>query len=150
MGADDDINAALVDSPDGVRRIFRITGKQADAHGEAGKPLLKGLIVLPGEKRRRHQHRHLLGIHHGLKAGPHGHLGLAIAHISQEQAVHDLSALHISLDLGDALGLPGGFLISKAVLKLALPDGILGEAVSLAGSPLPIQRHQILCQLLDG
>ena len=49
---------------------------------------------------RRHQDGHLFAVQDRLEGGAQGHLGLAIAHVAADEAVHRLRSLHIFLHLG--------------------------------------------------
>ena len=55
--------------------------------------------MLLGQDGRRHQHRHLLAVHDRLEGRPDGHLGLAVADVAAEQAVHRLGLSPCPLDL---------------------------------------------------
>ena len=147
--ADDDVRLAGQQVFQHRLGVLGIARKLLDAHGKARKPREEVLIVLPGEQRRRHQHGDLLGIHDCLEAGAHSDLGLAIADIAQEQAVHDLGALHVLLDLLDALELSRRLGIGKVVLKLPLPDGVLRKGIALCLAAFAVDLDQVFCELLD-
>ena len=53
-----------------------------------GQALAEGAEVLLGQHGRRHQHGHLLAVVDGLEGGPDGQLGLAVADVAADQAVH--------------------------------------------------------------
>jgi hypothetical protein len=55
---------------------------------EAEKPLHGRLIVLPGQHGGGAQQGGLLAVQYALHGGPEGHLGLAVAHVAAQQAVH--------------------------------------------------------------
>ena len=71
--------------------------------------------MLLGEHRRRHQHRHLPPVHDGLECCPQGHLGLAVAHVAADQAVHRSRLLHVGLDLFNRAQLVGRLDIREAI-----------------------------------
>ena len=54
-------------------------GQHLDPHRVAGEAVAEGLVVLLGEQRGGHEHRHLLAVLHRLERGPDGDLGLAEA-----------------------------------------------------------------------
>jgi hypothetical protein len=57
--------------------------------------------VLLHEQRRGHEHGHLLAVLHGLERGAYGDLGLAVADVAADDAVHrdrrSMSALTSSM-----------------------------------------------------
>jgi hypothetical protein len=73
--------------------------------GKPEKALDQRLLVLEGQHRRRREHRHLLAVHDRLERGAHRHLGLAVADVAAEQAVHRRGGFHVPLDVGDGRGL---------------------------------------------
>ena len=69
-----------------------------------GKPAnrsLQRLLVLKREHRRRREERDLLAVHHRLERGAHRHLGLAVADVAAQQAIHRRRRFHVALDVGD-------------------------------------------------
>ena len=87
--------------------------------------------MLLGQHGGGHQHRHLLAIHHRLEGGAQGHLGLAVAHIAADQAVHRARAFHIALDFVQHAQLVFGLDIGEAGFQLLLPGGIRAERYAL-------------------
>ena len=61
--------------------------------GKAGKARLEGAAVLGGQQRRRHQNRDLLLVGDGLECRAHRDLGLSVADVAADQAVHRTRAL---------------------------------------------------------
>ena len=57
----------------------------------------------------------------GLERGPHGDLGLAVADVAHDQAVHRASALQVGLDLRGGAQLVGRLLVREGRLHLRLP-----------------------------
>ena len=94
----------------------------------------EGAEVLLGEDRRRRQHEHLLAVVGRLERGAQRDLGLAVADVAADEAVHRLRALHVGLDVLDRLALVGRLLPGEARLELAQPLGVLGEGVALAAA----------------
>ena len=94
MGADEDVDLAggglLQD------RVLLLRGAEArdhlDVDGEVGEAALEALVVLEGEDGGGREDGDLLAVLHGLEGGAHGDLGLAVADIAAEQAVHGLRA----------------------------------------------------------
>ena len=64
----------------------------ADLDGQVGEALAEGHVVLLGEDRGGHQHQRLLAGLGGLEGGAQGHLGLAVAHVAADEAVHGVAA----------------------------------------------------------
>ena len=54
--------------------------------------------VLLGQQRGGHEHRHLVAGVDRLERRPHRHLGLAVAHVAAQQAVHRPRLAHVALD----------------------------------------------------
>ena len=75
-----------------------------------GQALAEGAKVLLGEHGGRHEHGDLLAVVDGLERGPHGQLGLAVADVAADEAVHRPGPLHVALDLGHGGELIGRFL----------------------------------------
>ncbi|CAK7052926.1 MAG: hypothetical protein DELT_03027 [Desulfovibrio sp.] len=99
--------------------------------------------MLPGEQRRRYEHRHLLAVPRRLHRRAHSDLRLAIPHIPEQKPVHHAGRFHIFFDFLDTLPLSIRFLIFKGVFELLLPHRILRESMSLAFKPLGIQIHKV-------
>ena len=104
-------------------------------------------MVLLGEQRGGHQHRHLLAVLHRLERGPDGDLGLAEAHVAAHQAVHRVALLHVALHLGDGDELVGRLLVGEGVLQLALPRRVLGEGVAGLVHALLVEHDELLGDL---
>ena len=105
------------------RRLFPQRAEAADnvhLRGEVRKTRRKSLIVLLCENCCRHEHGDLIAVHRRLVRRANRNLRLAEAHITAEQAIHRLFALHIVLDLGNSAQLIVRLLIRKCLLELAL------------------------------
>ena len=126
VGADEDVDLAggqaLAQLPHLQRRAE--ARDHLDRHRKAGEAAAEGLQVLVGENRRRRQHRHLVAAVDRLEGGPHRHLGLAVADVAAEQAVHRPLALQVLLDDRDRLQLVGALLVGEGGLELALQVGV--------------------------
>lgn len=80
--------------------------------------------MLLGEDGGRHQIDHLLSLLDRLKCSADGDLCLAVPHISADQPVHDLRALHIMLRVLNGLELIFCLLKGKHLLEFFLPDRV--------------------------
>ena len=56
--------------------------------GKRGEAVLQRLEMLERQDGRRREHRHLLAVHDRLERGAHRDLGLAVADVAAQQAVH--------------------------------------------------------------
>ena len=123
MGADQDVDAALGEALDRLALL----GGGAEARDVlerervVGEPLGERAVVLLGEDRRGHEHQHLLALGGRLEGGAQRDLGLAVADVAADQAVHRARRLHVGLDQLDRLALVGRLGEREALLELALP-----------------------------
>ena len=127
-------------SPGHDRRLLRRgpePGEHLHLHREVGEALAEGLVVLLGEHRGGHQHGDLLAVHDRLEGGAQRHLGLAVAHVAADQAVHGLGPLHVPLHVADGLQLVGRLVVGEGRLELLLPGRVDREGVALAGPAAP-------------
>ncbi len=106
-------------------------------------------MMLLSQKRGRAEHRHLSIRAHRLERGAYRHLGLAVSHVTKDQAVHRPRLLHVGFDIADRGQLVGSFLVGERCLELALPRGIAGKRISLGPSPRAMQAHDLLCHRGD-
>ena len=110
VGADDDVHLAtpkLLHHPP-LLRPGAEAAQHLHAHGEGAQPLREGGVVLLGQHRGGHQHRHLLAVHGRLEGGPQGYLRLAVPHVAAHQPVRGPGLFHVALDLGNGLSLVRG------------------------------------------
>ena len=98
--------------------------QHGDRHRKRGESLLKRLVVLIAKDGCRRQHRDLFSIRNRFESGAHGHFGLAVSHVSADEAVHRHRRFHISLDVGDGGYLIRGLFVLKGLFKFLLPLGI--------------------------
>ena len=89
--------------------------------------------VLLGENGGRDEHGDLLAVHDGFERGAHRDLGLAVADVAADQAVHRPPAFHVPLGVEDRLVLVGGFLVGERGLELVLPGRVLRKRVPAEG-----------------
>ena len=106
--------------------------------------------MLKGKKRGGHEDGHLLASKHGLIRGAQGNLGLAVAHVAAEQAIHGNGADHILFDLVGGGQLALGLLIGKGVLKGLLVAVVQGEGMPRPTHTLGVEADQILGHVLGG
>ena len=106
--ADDDVDLALRQRRDRLRLLgLAAEARQhGDAHREVREALGERDEVLLGEHRGRRQHRDLLAAQHRQQAGAQRDLGLAVADVAADQAVHRHARLHVAEHGVDRL-LPG-------------------------------------------
>ena len=115
-----------------------------DAHGKRGEALAQRLHVLEREHGRRREEGHLLPVHHRLERRAHRHLGLAVADIAAQQAVHRRRRLHVGLDVADRGELVGRQVVRERVLELLLPVGVGAERVPDHRLARGIELQQLL------
>ena len=121
-----------------------------DLEREAGEPLAEGVEVLLREHGRRHEHGDLLAVHHGLERGAQGDLGLAVADVAADQAVHRARVLHVALDVVNGAELVGRLDVRERRLELRLPWRVGREGVALGDLARGVELQQLLRHLLDG
>ena len=124
--------------------------ERADAHGEAGVALGKGLRVLGDQQGRRHEDGGLIAVLDGLEGGSHRDFGLAVADVAREQAVHGHGLFHVSLDLVDRDELVGGLDVGEGILEFTLPGRVGAEGVPLGLLAHRVQADELLGDLVDG
>src|SRR4051794_11452204 len=150
--ADEDVDAAVVERGDRLALLLR-TAEAADVLDREGvvlQALRERAEVLLGEDRRRREDEDLLAVVRGLERGAERDLGLAVADVAADEAVHRLRALHVGLDLLDRLALVGRLLPGERGLELAQPVGVLGEGVAVAAAALGVEVEQLAGELLGG
>ncbi len=121
-----------------------------DGHRVVRQALGEGPEVLLGEDRRRHQHQHLLAALDRLERGAQRDLGLAVADVAADQAVHRARGLHVGLDHLDRLALVGGLGVGELRLELDQPVAVGRVGVAAAALALGVQVQQLAGHLLGG
>ena len=106
--------------------------------------------MLGGQQRRRHEHRHLLPVLHGLEGGPHRHLGLPEPDVAADEPVHRPFRLHVGTDIGDGPGLIRRLGELEPVFQLLLPRGVRPEGMACHLQPLPVELDELDRHLVDG
>ena len=86
--------------------------------------------MLLGQDCGGYQHGDLFAVHDGLEGGAEGHLGLAIAHIATDEAIHGTWELHVGLDFVKGAGLGFGLNVGEGRLQLGLPQGVDAEGMT--------------------
>ena len=118
-----------------------------DAHGEVGEALGEGHEVLLGEHGRGREHGRLLAAEHGQQRRAQRHLGLAVADVAADEAVHGHAVLHVGEHGLDGAGLVGRLLERERLLELS-KDGVgRGEGVPREGGALGVELQQLLGDL---
>ena len=110
-----------------------------DRERELGHPRGEAAVVLLGQDRGGHEHGDLLAGVDRLERGADGDLGLAVADVAADQAVHRLGLGHVALDGLDGRELVGGLLVGEGGLELGHPVAVLGRVGDprLAGALRP-------------
>ena len=125
------------------------TSEVINAHGEVLETLGEGVVVLVGQHRRGHHHSHLFAIDGGLEGGTYGHLGLAEAHVTTDEAVHGARAFHVRLHVVGGLELVGGVLIEEAGLQFMLKIGVGTELEALLLAATAVELYEVAGDVLD-
>ena len=102
--------------------------------------------MLRREHGRGHQHRHLRARLDGLEGGPDGDLGLAVAHVAHDEAVHGRVALQVRLDLDGGAQLVGRLLVGEGRLHLGLPGRVVAEGAAVGPGTRGVQLQQLLAR----
>ena len=150
--ADDKVGAAVAHCGEGLAdlRGRAVAVEQMDVHGEAEKALHRGLVVLLGQNRRRHQKRRLFAVEDALHDRAQRDFGLAVTDVAAEQAVHRLLLFHVRLDLLNAAELVICLLIAEFFLKFYLPRRIRCKGVALEALALGVELNELLGELFGG
>ena len=106
--------------------------------------------MLLRQQRGGHQDGDLGAILHGLKGSTNGNLGLAIAHIADDHAVHRHRGFHVLFHRVDGQHLVFGFNEGEIILHLRLPGVIGRELVARCSLALGIEIHQFAGDLAHG
>ena len=133
MCSDHDIHLAGFQISNRLPNLLRCTEttQQPDLDRKFLHTFFKCIIMLLCKDRSRHKISNLSAIVYCLKCRTDRNLGLTKAHITTDQTVHNLAALHVCLCLCDRFLLVIRFLIREHFLKFLLPDRILRIAEAL-------------------
>ena len=143
--ADQDVNLARTEALHGFLDLSRLAepGDHLDVEGRVREALAKGAEVLLGEDRRRDEHHHLLAVGDRLVGRAEGDLGLAVAHVAADQAIHRPLRLHVRLDRVDRVHLVRRLPIREGRLELHLHLAVGREGVALPHLPLCVEVDQL-------
>ena len=103
--------------------------------------------MLAREQRRRHEDGDLLAVLHRLERGAQRDLGLAVADVAADEAVHRDRPLHVGLDVVDRLQLVGRLLVRERLLDLALPRRVGRERVPGRREAPAVEHDELLRDL---
>ena len=81
----------------------------------------------------------LFAVHDGFECRPHGDLGLAVANVAAQQAIHRRRRFHVALDVPDGRRLIGGQLVGKRAFEFLLPVRIRREGAARDRLPLRVR-----------
>ena len=99
--------------------------------------------MLLGEYGRRHENGRLPPVEHALHHRAQGNLGLAVAHVAAQEAVHGHGLFHVGLDLVDAPELVVRLRIAEVLLKFRLPRAVRCEGVTLRAAARGVERREL-------
>src|SRR6185503_363331 len=105
--------------------------------------------VLLREDRRRYEDRDLLPVLHGLERGAQRDLGLAVADIADDEAVHRAAALHVLLRVLDGQQLVRRLGVRERVLHLDLPRCVTAERVRMHRLARGVELQELARDVLD-
>jgi len=152
VSAHDDVHLAL--GQVGQHRLLLAgaakPAEQLDAHGEGGEAVAEGVQVLEGQHRGGREHGHLPPGADRLERGAHGHLGLAVAHVAAEQAIHGAGRFHVALDVLNGRPLVRRLLELEHVFELPLPVVVGGKGEAGGRRTAGVQPDQLVGHVLEG
>jgi hypothetical protein len=124
-------------------------GEHRDLDGKALEPQAERVKVLLDENGGRREHSDLLARAHRLECGAQRDLGLAVADVAADEAVHRLRLFHVGLDLVDAAQLVHGLLVLETRFELGLPVGVRGKTEALLGLAPGVQLDEPVGEIAD-
>ncbi len=132
VGADHDVDAAIGNALDGFSDFTRLTEatEEFNADGELAHAFPESTPVLFRQDGGGDQDRNLGSAGYRLEGCTNGHLGLAKADVTTDQAIHGLFRFHIGPGLGDGPDLVRGFGEGKGVFELPHPLGVSGMGMT--------------------
>ena len=101
-----------------------------NGHGEAEKPLQRGLIMLLGKHRCRNENGRLAVIQNALHNSAQSDLRFSVADIAAQQSVHGNTRFHIRFNFAYAPELIVGLRVAEVILKFPLPRGVPGKGMT--------------------
>ena len=132
VGADDDVHRAGFGRIDDLHLLLMgaETAQHLHLDGIGGEPFGEGGVMLLRQDRSGDQDGNLHTLVDGLERRTKGDLGLAVAHVAANQAVHGLGGLHVGFHFVRSTELVGSFHVGERVLEVALPRRIGVEPVA--------------------
>ena len=109
----------------------------------------KGIVDLLREDRCRNQIDHLFFFLYGFKGCPERDLRLSVSHISADQAVHDLLALHVPLRIVNRSELIVRLIVGEHLLEFLLPHRIRPVLEPFRILARCVELHKLLRDLPD-
>ena len=152
VGADDDVNLAVGEGARdlGLLRGRAETAEHLDADGVGRHALPEGLEMLLRQDGGGDEDRHLAVVHDGAEGRADGHLGLAVADVAAEQAVHGLAVGHVLQARLHRVALVVGQVVGEGAVEGTLPVGRRLEALPLDGGPHGLQPDELRRQVPRG
>ena len=151
VGADDDVDLTVFKFLQNLFLLFGTleTVEVFDVDGEAIQSIAKGLVMLQGQHGSGDKHSHLFAVGGGFEGSADGHLGLAEAHVTTDEAVHGTFAFHVAFHIVGGLELVGGVFIDEGGLELGLEVAVGGELETLAALTLGVELDEFASDVLD-
>ena len=145
MGSDQHVDPALERPAQHVAHLARFSQRadHFDRHRVPGEALLKRLVVLVGEQGGGDEDRHLLLVEHRLEGGAHRDLGLAVADVAADEAIHHLGLEHVGQHLVDRALLIRRLVELEVGFELAEVPVRLAEAVAGVRAAGGVELEQI-------
>ena len=106
--------------------------------------------MLKCEQGSGNENSDLLAAKHRLVGGTERDLGLTVAHVAAEQAIHGNGLHHVLFDLVGGCQLTFGLVVFKGILKRFLIAVVRGEGMTWAAHALGVELDQLLCHILGG
>ncbi len=152
MRPDNDLDLASLEI---LERLFLFglrseAADHVDAHREGGKSIPERLLMLKGQDGCGREDGDLLAVHDRLERGAHRHLGLAVADIAAEQAIHRGVRLHVPLDVGDGVRLIDRELPLERILEFLLPVRIGRKGIARHRPARGVELEQLLGHVAHG
>ncbi len=142
---DHDVHRARGDAGDHALGLLvrSESGQALDAHRPVGEAIDEGGVVLLGEQRRRHEHRHLLAGLHRDERRAQRDLGFPKTHIAAYDPIHRLARFQIAEHLIDRRALIGGLLERKSGLEGAIFGFARPHLGTFTGGAARVQVEQL-------
>src|SRR5690606_37407070 len=151
VGPDHDVDLALGGAQEDVALLLRRAEprERLDADRVLGESLPERVQVLLDQDRGRREDGDLLPVLDRLEGGADRDLGLAVADVAAEEAVHRAARLHVALDVGGGLALVRRVLVEEAGFHLLLPARVGREGETLGHLPGGVELEELGRHLPD-